>query len=266
MGSKDAVLISWIAFNNDPYERVRETREYRLVNGQPLSGPTLTLLYDQESPLQGAISDVVLMYRQSLAGGDAERRTVEETADEITKRDRRIHVRFICWQSEDPTDHKSIFKFLEEIIPDLRREFLNRELIIHISPGTPSMQTVWVLMAETGFIPLPFQLVKSYRKGERKDGTMISPVEIGIETFYKKYISDSLIQVEASDQNLLWDRRRFQSAPLMALYDKAARFARLNVPILILGERGTGKTTLATWIRLNSSFRSGPGSDWPAVA
>lgn len=266
MGSKDAILISWIAFNNDPFERIRETREFRLVDGQPVAGPTLTLLHDQASPLRGAVSDVVLMYRQSTTGGDAERRTAEETANEIQKRDGRIRVRFLIWPSEDPTDHRNIFKFLEETMPELRREFLGRELIIHISPGTPSMQTIWVLMAETGFIPPPFRLVKSYRKGERKDGTIVSPVEIGIETFYKKYVSDSLVQVEASDENLLWDRRCFRSAPLVVLYDKAARFARLNVPILILGERGTGKTTLATWIRLNSSFRSGTGSDWPAVA
>jgi transcriptional regulator with AAA-type ATPase domain len=44
-------------------------------------------------------------------------------------------------------------------------------------------------------------------------------------------------------------------------------FAKLNVPVLLLGERGTGKSTLATWIRSNSPFRK-PENDSapPAVA
>jgi DNA-binding NtrC family response regulator len=42
--------------------------------------------------------------------------------------------------------------------------------------------------------------------------------------------------------------------------------ARLKVPVLILGERGTGKTTLASWIRINSPFRKPElDSHWPAV-
>jgi len=40
-------------------------------------------------------------------------------------------------------------------------------MIIHVSPGTPSMHTVLVLMWETGFIDALFTLVKSYRKEER---------------------------------------------------------------------------------------------------
>ncbi|MBU5638842.1 sigma 54-interacting transcriptional regulator [Geomonas sp. Red69] len=266
MNRKNAVLISWIAFNNDPFERVRETRAYRLVDGKAVAGPTLTLLHDEKSPLRGAVTDVVLLYRQSATGGDAERRTAEETAHEIRKRDQSIRVQFCCWHSDDPTDHKSIFKFLEKTMPDLRREFLGRELIIHISPGTPSMHTVWVLMAETGFIPQPFRLVKSYRPGERKDGRIICDVEIGIETFYKKYVSEAPLDVEFSESRILWDRRLFRSRPLIDLYNKAARFAKLNVPILILGERGTGKTTLASWIRIHSSFHAGKGGEWPAVA
>ena len=51
------------------------------------------------------------------------------------------------------------------------------------------------------------------------------------------------------------------------LYEEARRFASLNVPILLLGERGTGKTMLASWIRLHSPFRREAQDDrCPAVA
>lgn len=263
---QSAVLISWIAFNNDPYERLRDTREYRIINGNPIPGPTLNLLFEDESPLRGKVRDVVLFYRQDSSGRDFERQTAEDTSAEIRKRDPKIRIKKICWHGDDPTDHKGIFDFLERTMPGLRSEFLGRELIIHVSPGTPSMHTIWVLMAETGFIPPPLRLVKSYRKGERADGKVVCDVEIGIESFYKKFISTKPLQVESDEQNILWDRRLFRSPSLISLYDKAIRYAKLNVPILILGERGTGKTTLASWIRLHSNFKNGKGNEWPAVA
>lgn len=263
---QSAVLISWIAFNNDPYERLRDTREYRIINGNPIPGPTLNLLFEDESPLRGKVRDVVLFYRQDSSGRDFERQTAEDTSAEIRKRDPKIRIKKICWHGDDPTDHKGIFDFLERTMPGLRSEFLGRELIIHVSPGTPSMHTIWVLMAETGFIPPPLRLVKSYRKGEREDGKVVCDVEIGIESFYKKFISTKPLQVESDEQNILWDRRLFRSPSLISLYDKAIRYAKLNVPILILGERGTGKTTLASWIRLHSNFKNGKRNEWPAVA
>lgn len=234
--------------------------------GERVPGPTLNLLFNPASPLCGAIKDVVLLYRQDSSGREAERQIAEETAAEIVKRDPRTRIRTICWHGDDPTDHKAIFNFLEKVMPALRQDFQNMDLVIHVSPGTPSMHTVWVLMAETGFIPQPFRLVKSYRQGERKDGRIVCDVEIGIETFYKKYVSEAPLDVEFAESRILWDRRLFRSRPLIDLYNKAARFAKLNVPILILGERGTGKTTLATWIRINSSFNAAKGGEWPAVA
>ena len=37
------------------------------------------------------------------------------------------------------------------------------------------MQTLWVLMAETGFVEPPFTLVKSYRKAERRVHSPVMP-------------------------------------------------------------------------------------------
>jgi hypothetical protein len=49
------VLLSWIAVNNDPYERERDSRGYRLVDGRAVPGPTLTLLFDDDSPFVNQI-------------------------------------------------------------------------------------------------------------------------------------------------------------------------------------------------------------------
>ena len=260
------VLVSWVAVNNDPYERERSTGQYRLVENQPIPGPTLTLLYDQESPYAGRIRDVVLFSRNSLEESK-EYRALTETMDYLRSHDPEIGITVEQWDGEDPTDHRGLFEFLRQRMPILRQRFVGRELVIHLSPGTPSMQTIWVLMGETGFIEPPLQLVKSYRKTERHGRPAVVPVSLGIDTFYKAYRRSRPAHVSTEEQGILWDPGRFCTTRMRRLFAEARRYAQLNVPVMLLGERGTGKTTLASWIRMNSPFRrEEQDAHWPAVA
>ncbi|KAA0676981.1 sigma-54 dependent transcriptional regulator [Roseomonas genomospecies 6] len=264
--SATPVLLTWVAVNNDPYERDGQSGLARLVDGAPIPGPTLTLLCDEESPYAGRINDVVLLHRAPTGGAnDREERAVTELSEAL--RERSIQARRVPWDGDDPTDHRGVFEFLREKLPELRRRFSGRELVLHISPGTPSMHTVWVLMAETGFVEPPFTVVKSYRRAERRGRPAVVPVELGIETFYKVYKASSPRQVAAEDQRVVWDPARFQTDAMRRVYAEARRYAQLNVPVLIRGERGTGKTTLAGWIRSNSPFkREEQDTRWPSVA
>ena len=262
------VLISWIAVNNDPYERERGKATYRLVDGEPVSGPTFTILFDEQSPYNGLISDLVLLHRKTDGPGHGrEQRAVEETIKAVRERRGDLRIQVEPWFGDDPTDHQAIFKFLRKIIPNIRKKYAGWELLIHISPGTPSMQTIWVLMAETGFVDPPFNLVKSYRKSERRGRSAVVPVKLGIENFYKVYKVARPRQVAAEDERVVWDPGKFRTTTMQQLFVEARRFAYLNVPVLILGERGTGKTTLAGWIRLHSPFRrKDQDVHWPSVA
>ena len=260
------VLVSWVAVVNDPYERDRATREYRLVQDRPIPGPTLSLLYDEESPYAGRIDDVVLFSRNTSIESK-EHDALTETLDALRNHDPGIDITVEQWDGEDPTDHRGLFEFLRQRMPKVRQRFPGRELIIHISPGTPSMQTIWVLMGETGFIEPPMQLVKSYRKAERRGRPAVVPVSLGIDTFYKAYRRSHPAQVSSEEQGVLWDPGRFRTTRMRCLFAEARRYAQLNVPVLLLGERGTGKTTLASWIRMNSPFRREElDAHWPAVA
>lgn len=266
MSDAPLVLVSWVAKENDPFARGRGNDGH--ADAPAAFGPTLTLLFDEQSPYRGRIRNVVLLYREAPEGPDeSERQVYDAVVQAIGKRDPNVHVEPIVWSGEDPTDHVAIFAFLRDEIPKIRRRFAERELLIHVSPGTPSMHTIWVLMGETGFIQPPFQLVKSYRARERRQRPAVVPVEIGIETFYKAYMATRPRQVTSEEQALLWDPSQFQSTRMKQLFAEARRFAHLNVPILILGERGTGKTTLAGWIRLHSPYRDEhKDRGWPAVA
>ncbi|RDV36430.1 hypothetical protein DV096_18415 [Bradymonadaceae bacterium TMQ3] len=259
-------MVTWIAVNNDPFERERGTLAPYLVDGKPVMGPTLTLLCDEESPYAGRVRDVVLLHRPLEPGvSEGERHAVEELTKELEARGFRVHHEL--WRGEDPTEHRDIFRFLRGTLPSIRRQFEGQELVLHISPGTPTMHTIWVLMGETGFVEPPFTLVKSYRRSERRDRPAVVRVELGIETFYKAYRGSRPRQVASDEQLVLWDPKRFESDAMKRVFAEARRFAQLNVPILIRGERGTGKTTLANWIRSNSPFkRAEQNAQWPSVA
>lgn len=260
------VLISWIAVNNDPFERQWPDDGYRVVDGEPVPGPTLTVLLDEDSPFASTIHDVVLLHTKTK-GMEREYRAVEETAKVLRKRLPELRLHLVPWHGDDPTDHRAIFEFLREKMPELRRRFPDREFVIHISPGTPSMQTIWVLMAETGFVESPFILVKSYRRSDRHGRPAVAPVELGIETFYKVYRASRPRHAASEEQGVVWDPGKFRTERMRRLFVEARRFASLNVPVLLLGERGTGKTMLASWIRLHSPFRrEAQDGRWPAVA
>jgi len=264
MGEREAVLLSWLAYNHDPFEREAGKETYRRgPDGKKIWGPTLTFLFDEASPYRGRVKHLVLFARDDP--GSSKR--VRATFKAVREKDPDIGCETLAWASEDPTNHKAIFQFMEKELPQIRRRFARQELLIHTSPGTPSMHTIWVLMGETGFIDPPFALLKSLRPHERKGRPAVEPIHLGIDTFYKRYKETRPSEAACAADSIMWDPAQLRSRPIRQLYREAKGVAPLNVPVLILGERGTGKTTLASWIRFNSPYRKQElDGGWPAVA
>lgn len=259
---RDGILISWLAINHDPYETTRD--------GTRMQGPTLTFLFDEDSPYRGRIKEAVFFLRAdpSATGTRSREETVFNLVHEqIRDLGPKIAVHRQTWTAEDPTDHHGLHTFLQEQLPALRRRYPTEPFYIHISPGTPAMQTMWVLMAETGAIEGPVTLVKTLKPWERRGRPSAVPVRLDLSTLFKSFERARPSFRTTEDQDVLWNPARFRSDRLKQLYLEAKRLAQLKVPILILGERGTGKTTLASWIRMNSPFRL-PAQDaaWPSVA
>ena len=117
-------------------------------------------------------------------------------------------------------------------------------LTLHLSPGTPAMAAVWILLAKTRF---PAELLESSREHGVKTASV--PFDISAE-----FIPELLRQ---QDERLR-DRSAAEApaAPEFAdivcrsrvmsrLVQRARRVAIRNVPVLIEGESGTGKEMLA---------------------
>ncbi len=248
---KKSTLLTWIAKQNDPFGR----------DGR--DGPSLTLLFCPDSAYAGQFDEVFVFYRESADG--EELRKTRELEAEIRKRAPRLRVVKRVWRGRDPTDHAEILSFLQAEIPGIRCDRAGKRFVAHISPGTPSMQTLWVLMAETGMIEPPIELVKTYRAEDRQPGEpAAAKVEVGLDTFFKVYQRNQRL-ARPDGEHMDWDPRRFVSVRLKSVYAEARRFAQVKVPLLILGERGTGKTTLASWIRSFGEYRKQVNDAHPPV-
>ncbi len=131
------------------------------------------------------------------------------------------------------------------------------ELYFHLSPGTPAMAAVWVILAKTRF---PATLIES----SLQYGVKVASVPFDISA---EFIPDLLAK---PDRELL---RYSLAAPpeapefsdiicrsdvMTRLLEKARRVAPRSVPVLIEGESGTGKELLARAIHRSSTRKDEP--------
>lgn len=158
----------------------------------------------------------------------------------------------------DPTDYSGIHNAVLRCMEFVVREFGDDvELAIHISPGTPAMQAVWVLLAKTRF---PAELIQSHEKTGVK--TIAIPFDISAE-----YLPEAQRRGDERLQRLSeglppeapeFDEILRRSPTMERAIALARRVAPRNVPVLLEGESGTGKELFARAIHNASLRSSGP--------
>jgi DNA-binding NtrC family response regulator len=137
----------------------------------------------------------------------------------------------------DPTDHADIYAAVRDnVIPAIRDI---EDLHINVSPGTPAMHAVWLILHAGGAFPIGTQLWSSQFDPERKE-RRISPVRFEISSYLAEVrrgraLRPCVAQYEIEAKS---DARR-EALGRLGVYAKVP-----GAPLLILGERGTGKTRL----------------------
>lgn len=149
----------------------------------------------------------------------------------------------------DPTAHREIYtKLKEQLLPQLHD--LGGPLHVNVSPGTPAMHTVWLLLHSAGDLPDGTLLWSSQKP---KDGpSRISAVDFPITT----YLAEVRRSAAARPQQAQFDPESHSQARRDAL-NQLALYARLRgAPLLLLGERGTGKSRLCETLVADLKGRS----------
>ena len=161
----------------------------------------------------------------------------------------------------DPTDYGAIHAVAVRAFDFTRDEFgADADLAVHISPGTPAMQAVWVLLAKTRY---PAELIQSHAQtGVR---TVSVPFDIAAE-----YVPALLRRADAKIERLTaglppaspaFDRIVGRSPLMDRARARARRVAPHDVTVLIEGASGTGKELFARAIHAESRRARGPFED-----
>jgi DNA-binding NtrC family response regulator len=154
-----------------------------------------------------------------------------------------------------PTSYQDIFLAARKAIDELRGPKV--EMVFHVSPGTPSMGAIWLLLAKTY---VQAELIEG--SAEKGVSRVNFPFELSAE-----FLPDLLRRHDEELQRLAaapapehaaFTSILHRSEIMRRLLARARRVAVRSVPVLIEGESGTGKELLARAIHDASPRRAGP--------
>ncbi len=152
------------------------------------------------------------------------------------------HLEYLTLDIQDPSDHAEVYRAVSETVLPRVRSIPN--LHINVSPGTPAMHCVWLILHAGGAFPKSTRLWSSQRPAPDRD-TRLNPVDVPVST----YLAEIRHQARLQAPDAQYDPEA-RSEPRRRAFEDLYRFASIpHAPLLILGERGTGKTRLVeSWI------------------
>lgn len=169
----------------------------------------------------------------------------------------RVAAELVHRKLTSPVDLGEIYRAAVETVTEKTQESNGLRLTFHLSPGTPAMAAVWIILSKTRFLA---DVIQSSKTG----GVQVSDVPFDLSA---EYLPDI---IRGADQRLedlsvgqVPERASFgaivyRGASMKRVIQRAEKVAVRTVPVLIEGESGTGKELLARAIHDASARRTGP--------
>ena len=157
-----------------------------------------------------------------------------------------------------PTNFGEIYEIATHVVDETKNRNKNGiSLTFHLSPGTPAMAAVWVIIAKTRS---PATLIESSQQKGVK--TVSVPFDISAE-FIPDLLQKTDDRLERLSAELPFQAPEFvniihRSTTMKRVIIKARYIAPRSVPVLIEGESGTGKELLARAIHNASTRKDKP--------
>ena len=144
-----------------------------------------------------------------------------------------VDVEALALEIDDPTRHASIYRAVrDQVCPRL-----SGTVHVNVSPGTPAMHAVWLILHAGGRLP-PGTRLWSSQLDPKTDRVRIDPVDFPVST----YLAELRRIAAGRPHDAIYETEASSPARHDAL-ERLARVARVpGAPLLVLGERGTGKT------------------------
>lgn len=161
----------------------------------------------------------------------------KDSSTQILKLDEGIDLKKLSLPVNDPSNHAEVYKLVSEnLLPEICSF---EKLHINVSPGTPAMHSVWLVLHAGARFPSGSKLWSSQFNPETKR-TRIDEVEFPISTYLGEIRKVTNIHPSLAHYSVT------PKSPSRArAFDLLQRYAKVSgAPMLILGERGLGKSRL----------------------
>ena len=156
-----------------------------------------------------------------------------------------------------PVDYDAIYAEVSKNLAAARLPRDDVHLTFHLSPGTPAMTVIWIVLARTRF---PARLIQTTRDRGVQEVKFFTDVA---DAFLPEYLQRGGQRIEKLVAGPKGSAPEFaavvhRSQAVAHQIELARRMAAYDVPILILGETGTGKELFADAIHRSSRRAGGP--------
>jgi len=236
-------------------ERIAEEAKAKPGAEVPTLGKVIYLLHDKLSHQNQLELDVFLgKKRFSDASKEAEKQSEEGSEKAIASEERvkrlrqcreiaervlpvpKIEMRLLS--IDRVVDYESIFSKVSEFLKQNLYNLENTILHINISPGTPQMQVVWLMLNSMGYLPSYTRLWSGqWVREERK--SQLFPIAFKPREYLGVLLDKKNKELApALDTSQTLSPARREAEGLIKLFLSVP-----GVPMLVLGERGTGKST-----------------------
>lgn len=217
---------------------------------RPLSdrGPVLRLL-DQEESRYDAI------WILSIPAGEQHASVLLTAAREKCPS---VELRLLA--VDDPSDYKKLFRALGSVASAAKQSFSGEgwETDVLLSAGTPQAQALWVILVQAGLLRARMlQVIPAVFVGKTHPRA-VREVRLDIEGFPEiRALREEVVRLRAEVRARL-PSLVGESEPMRQLTSRVIRVAATAVPVLVLGETGTGKELVARALHENSARARGP--------
>src|SRR5579871_551811 len=208
----------------------------------------------------GPVAQAILtrQYDSVLLLADQERgalRKYEAWLRTVSAHKPRLRLKLVHVELTSPTNFGEIYSAVTRTLDSHLQELAQQpELTFHLSPGTPAMAAIWVILGKTRYRA---ELIQS----SRQKGVETASVPFDI-TLSPEFVTDVLrmpdTQLQRLSGGITDESSRFgdiiyRGVAMRRLVGRAKKAAPRSVPVLIEGESGTGKELLARAIHKAST-------------